>query len=220
MGYEIPALLAGLAVGSLLVYLVLHSRMTGQAVTQAQRMSSQMFESQKSQLDASIKETYEAKLGEWKATELAKAIDENRADAVDTSRAVLKGKIGEQMAPMLPDFLSKYNPADARFIGSPIDYLIFRNLSKGKDSDDPVEIVLLDIKTGNAGLSPIQRKIEDAAATKRISFDVLRVGEPAESKVEKPKNDIGQLKLIVPPTKSNPHPDTSSKSTLQWRAQL
>jgi predicted Holliday junction resolvase-like endonuclease len=77
----------------------------------------------------------------------------------------------------LPGFLAKYNPADARFIGSPIDYLIFRNMSLGEDSEDPIEIVLLDVKTGNAGLNHIQKKIEAAAAEKRIKFDVLRIGE-------------------------------------------
>ena len=177
MGYELPALLAGLVAGSLLVYLVLHSRMTGQAMGNAQRMVSQMFESQKSQLDTSIRQTYEARLGEWKATTLAQAIEENRADAVDTPRAVLKGKIAEQIAPLLPGFLAKYNPADARFIGSPIDYLIFRNMSKGEDSDDLIEFVLLDVKTGKAGLNAVQRKIEKAATHKRIRFDFLRVDE-------------------------------------------
>ena len=157
-------------------------------------MASQMFESQKSQLEASIRETYEAKLNEWKATELMKTVQEERADAVDTSRAVLKGKIAEQIAPLLPGFLAKYNPADARFIGSPIDYLIFRNMSKGKDSDDPIEIILLDVKTGNAGLSPVQKKIEEAAIRKRINFDVIRADEPL------PANgaDAGQRRLNTP----------------------
>ena len=41
----------------------------------------------------------------------------------------LKGKIGEQMAPLLEEFYSKYDLADARFIGQPIDYIIFKNLS-------------------------------------------------------------------------------------------
>ena len=169
--------LAGLIVGSLVVYAALRSHFAGQVFGQAQRMASQMFEQQKSQLDASIKQTYEAKLGEWKATELAKAVAEERADAVDTSRAVLKGKIAEQIAPLLPDFLAKYNPADARFIGSPIDYLIFRNISKGDDSEDPIEIVLLDVKTGKAGLNGVQKKIEAAAAARRVSFEVLRMKE-------------------------------------------
>ena len=197
MGYELPALLAGLVVGSLMVYLVLHLRMTGQAATQAQRMASQMFDQQKGQLDASIRQVYEAKLGEWKATELMKTVQEERADAVDTSRAVLKGKIAEQMAPLLPGFLAKYNPADARFIGSPIDYLIFRNMSQGKDSSDPIDIVLLDVKTGNAGLNGIQKKIEAAASEKRVSFDVLRINEPPPPGVNSTEKGVEQLKLSV-----------------------
>ena len=86
MGYGLPALLAGLAAGSLLVCLVLHPRMTGQAMGNAQRMASQMFESQKTQLDTSIRQTYEARLGERKATTLAQAIEENRAEASPASK--------------------------------------------------------------------------------------------------------------------------------------
>src|SRR5450759_1073258 len=115
-----------------------------------------MFESQKSQLEQSIKQTYDAKFEGWKATALAEAIDVNRADAVDTSRVVIKGKIAEQIAPLLPGFRESYHPADARFIGSPIDYLIFHNMSKGADCDDPIEIILLDVKTGNSQLTPLQ----------------------------------------------------------------
>jgi predicted Holliday junction resolvase-like endonuclease len=191
--------LAGLIMGSLIVYVALRSHFAGQVFGQAQRMTSQMFESQKSQLDASIRQTYEAKLGEWKATTLAQAIEENRADAVDTSRAVLKGKIAEQIAPLLPGFLAKYNPADARFIGSPIDYLIFRNMSKGDDSEDPIEIVLLDVKTGKSGLNGVQKKIETAAAAKRVSFDVLRIDEPAAARTSPVETEHQQLKLSVLP---------------------
>ena len=197
MSYEVLALVIGLVVGSLVVYAVLHSRMTGQAVGHAQRVAQQMFEQQKGQLEASIRQTYEARLGEWKATELAKTVAEERADAVDTSRAVLKGKIAEQIAPLLPGFLAKYNPAEARFIGAPGDYLIFRNMSKGNDSDDPIEIVLLDVKTGDAGLNPIQRKIEEAAARKRVAFVVLRIGEPETTDRDVAKKDDNQLELLV-----------------------
>lgn len=201
VSYEVPALVAGLVVGSLVVYAVLHSRMMNQVMGHAQRMASQMFESQKSQLEISIRQTYEAKLNEWKATELMKTVQEERADAVDTARAVLKGKIAEQIAPLLPGFLAKYNPADARFIGSPIDYLIFRNMSKGDGSEDPIDIVLLDVKTGKAGLNGVQRKIEEAAAEKRVSFDVLRVEEPPQSGAESEETRSQQLKLSVIPEK-------------------
>ena len=200
--------LVGLIIGSLIVYLALRSHFAGQAFGQAQRMALQMFEQQKSQLEASFKEAYEAKLNEWKVTELSKAIEVERADAVDTSRAVLKGKIVEQMAPLLPGFLAKYNAADARIIGSPIDYLIFKNMSKGKDSDDPIEIVLLDIKTGNAGLSAIQRKIEEAASSKRVRFDVLRGDEPTSSNVEPERASTEQLKLSLTQVDDTLHPGT------------
>jgi predicted Holliday junction resolvase-like endonuclease len=112
---------------------------------------------------------------------------------VDTSRAVLKGKIAEQIAPLLSGFLAKYNPADARFIGSPIDYLIFRNMSKGEDSEDPIEIVLPDVKAGKAGLNTIQRKIEEAVANKRVSFDVLRVNEPIQSSDDSGQTSAAEL---------------------------
>jgi predicted Holliday junction resolvase-like endonuclease len=204
VSYEVPALVAGLVVGSLVVYAVLHFRMMNQVVVHSQRMAQQMFEQQKGQLEGSFRETYEAKLGEWKATTLAQAIEENRADAVDTSRAVLKGKIAEQIAPLLPGFLAKYNPADARFIGSPIDYLIFRNMSKGDDSEDPIEIVLLDVKTGKSGLNGIQRRIEAAAAAKRISFDVLRINEQVAPEPGPEGAENQQLKLNVLPVEDIP----------------
>ena len=167
--------------------------MTSQAVGQAQRM----FEQQKGQLESSFREAYEAKLGEWKATTLAQVIEESRADAVDASRAVLKGKIAEQLAPLLPGFLAKYNPADARFIGSRVDYLIFRNMSKGDDSEDPVEIVLLDVKTGKSGLNGVQKKIEAAAIAKGVSFDVLRINEQTASEINPEEIVAQQLKLSM-----------------------
>ena len=40
-----------------------------------------------------------------------------------TSRAVLKGKMAEQFAPILPEF--QYLPSDAKFLGDPVDYVVF-----------------------------------------------------------------------------------------------
>jgi len=47
---------------------------------------------------------------------------EIRKDAVKKSRAAIAGKVTEQIAPFLLEF--KYNPKDARFIGSPIDLFL------------------------------------------------------------------------------------------------
>jgi predicted Holliday junction resolvase-like endonuclease len=56
---------------------------------------------------------------------------EIRKDSINRSRSTLKGKIAEQLAPVLPGFL--FNPADARFIGSPVDYIIFDGLTEVSD---------------------------------------------------------------------------------------
>ena len=101
-------------------------------------------------------------------------ISDEREDAVETSRNVLKGKIGEQMSPLLPEFYSKYEPADARFIGSPIDYVIFKNMSKFRDEKFPIEVILMDVKTGSSGLSTLQNAIKKAIEDGRVKFDVLK----------------------------------------------
>lgn len=58
-------------------------------------------------------------------------IEEKGVDTLDTPRAIFKGKMAEQIAPLLLGFLASCNPADDRFIGSPSDYLIFKGTAKG-----------------------------------------------------------------------------------------
>ena len=50
-------------------------------------------------------------------------ISASRKDAVERSRYVLTGKVWEQVAPYLPNF--KHNPSDIRFLGSPVDFVVF-----------------------------------------------------------------------------------------------
>ena len=54
---------------------------------------------------------------------------EIRRDAIEKSKAVITGKVTEHLTPYLPEF--KYNPKDARFIGSPIDLIVFDGLDEG-----------------------------------------------------------------------------------------
>lgn len=99
-----------------------------------------------------------------------------RKDATDRSRYVLKGKIAEHMIPMYRDVF-KYDPSDARFIGAPIDYIIFDGYTavKDGDSDEPITVVLADIKTGNAKLSRTERKIKEAVEQGRVSWETIRL---------------------------------------------
>jgi predicted Holliday junction resolvase-like endonuclease len=53
-----------------------------------------------------------------------------RKDSVNRSRSTLKGRISEQMAPLLPEF--PFSPADARFISNPVDFVVFDGYTKLK----------------------------------------------------------------------------------------
>ena len=99
-----------------------------------------------------------------------------RRDASKRSRYVLKGKIAEHMVPLLSDVF-RYNPADARFIGAPIDYLIFDGYTAIKDgnSETPITVVLADVKTGEARLSRTERKIKEAVEAGRVKWETIRL---------------------------------------------
>ncbi len=67
--------------------------------------------------------------------------------AIEGQRATIKGKVAENITPLLPDFEKQFpnlNIADARFIGEPIDYLFFEGMSKGKIN----KILFLEVKSG------------------------------------------------------------------------
>jgi predicted Holliday junction resolvase-like endonuclease len=99
-----------------------------------------------------------------------------RKDAADRSRYVLKGKIAEHMVPMYKDVF-KYDPSDARFLGAPIDYVIFDGYTAVKDgnSDEPITVVLADIKTGNARLNRTERKIKEAVEKGRVRWETIHL---------------------------------------------
>ena len=96
--------------------------------------------------------------------------------SVNTSRAVLKGKMAEQLAPMLPEF--QYLPSDAKFLGDPVDYIVFdgyTDLRDGDGSPEDIEVVLIDIKSGGARLSKGQQAIAKAIDAGRIRFETVRI---------------------------------------------
>lgn len=96
--------------------------------------------------------------------------------SVNTSRAVLKGKMAEQLAPILPEF--PYLPSDAKFLGDPIDYIIFNgytDLRDGAGKVEDIEIILVDIKSGGARLTKGQLAIAEAIKQGRIRFETIRI---------------------------------------------
>ena len=113
-------------------------------------------------------------------TELELAHKQALVDAqkrsVNTSRAVLKGKMAEQFAPILPEF--QYLPSDAKFLGDPVDYVVFDGYSNFRDGDgdaEDIEVILLDIKSGGARLSKGQQAIAQAIREGLVRFETLRI---------------------------------------------
>lgn len=96
---------------------------------------------------------------------------DERKDAVKRSRAVLGGQLSEQMAVFLPGFPG--DPADARFIGKPVDYISFNGLSNGLVTD----ITFIEVKSGQASLSQVERTVRDAVDAGRIHYVQYRIPE-------------------------------------------
>ena len=93
-----------------------------------------------------------------------------RQDAVKRSNAVKGGQIAEQLAPFLPNF--PCNPADAHFLGQPIDYIAFPGLCENGTVD---EILMIEVKTNTSQLSSREKEIREAVKSGRIRYVEYRI---------------------------------------------
>lgn len=108
--------------------------------------------------------------------QLDKDIKEAQKRSNNVQRSVLKVQIGEQFTPFITDF--PYNPSDCRFMGEPIDYVIFQNLHECADGNVPIEdvqLIIAEVKTGNARLNQRQKIIKQAIQNGQVSFRELRI---------------------------------------------
>jgi predicted Holliday junction resolvase-like endonuclease len=92
-----------------------------------------------------------------------------RDDAVQRSLAVTAGKVHEQLVPYLPEF--GFNPKDARFLGSPVDLVVFDGLAAG----DVRRVVFLEVKTGAAPLTTRERQVRDVIEAREVVWAELRL---------------------------------------------
>ena len=103
-------------------------------------------------------------------------IPDIRDDAIKQSRAVLSGQFSEQLAPYLPDF--PYKPTEARFIGKPIDFVVFRGMDERKIN----EVVFVEVKSGQSQLSKVEKTLKSAVENKKISWREYKVPEELTKK--------------------------------------
>jgi predicted Holliday junction resolvase-like endonuclease len=100
-----------------------------------------------------------------------------REDAVQRSQAITAGKVHEQLVAYLPGF--PYNPKDVRFLGSPIDLVVFDGLAEGRLRS----IVFVEVKTGGSRLTVRERSVREVVQQGEVEWAELRVGRPAETDV-------------------------------------
>src|SRR3989338_7537529 len=98
-------------------------------------------------------------------------IPEIRETAIKQSRAVLSGQLSEQIAPYMPDF--PYKPTEARFIGKPVDFIVF----KGMDDKKIDEVVFVEVKTGQSKLSYVEKSLKETVGSKKIRWEHYRLPE-------------------------------------------
>ncbi|MDR2071553.1 MAG: hypothetical protein LBP81_09095 [Treponema sp.] len=103
---------------------------------------------------------------EWEG----RKVEEIVKTRLKASRAVLGGLVSEQMAPLLPGF--PFDPGDCRFIGKPVDFLVF----KGMNRKAITEVIFLEVKSGaRRTLNDQEKRLREAikaGKVKWVEFDV------------------------------------------------
>jgi predicted Holliday junction resolvase-like endonuclease len=102
-----------------------------------------------------------------------------RKDSLTRSRSVVSGKVQEHLAPLFPEFISQFNPKDARFLGSPLDFVVF----DGLDDGEVQRVVFVEIKTGKAGLVSRERLCRNAIEDGRVEYQLLRLQDASSGVV-------------------------------------
>jgi predicted Holliday junction resolvase-like endonuclease len=79
------------------------------------------------------------------------------------SADVRYGQVAEHLVPLSTIF--KYDPKNAKFLGMPVDYIIF----------EEKEIIFLEVKTGESKLSDKQKAIKVLVDSGKVRWEELRV---------------------------------------------
>lgn len=92
-----------------------------------------------------------------------------RKPAVEKSRAVILGRVTEHVVPFFPGF--HHNPKDARFIGTPVDFIVFDGLDDGEVRSIP----FVEVKTGSSSLKARERHIRNAVKQRLGEWEEIRI---------------------------------------------
>lgn len=116
-----------------------------------------------------------------------------RKDAIEKSRVVNKGFDGETFSPFLQD---TWSPRDYRHLGDPVDFVIFdgAEMVRADLQEEITSVTILEIKTGNADMNKVQRRIRDAIVAGRTQFAIYNP-DNKEIRIWSPQNPKGKINV-------------------------
>ena len=98
---------------------------------------------------------------------LEKKIKQATEKNVVTTRTTNVGNFLELAVPAAKDF--KWVVPDSKYLGRPIDLLVFNGLSNGNVKS----LSFVEVKTGNADLNEHQESVRDAIEARKVSYKVF-----------------------------------------------
>jgi predicted Holliday junction resolvase-like endonuclease len=124
-------------------------------------------------------------------------VEAARSHSVATSKGTMRGLAAEHIAPFFPEMIEQFAPGDWRFLGTPVDFVVFDGLG-----DDAVtRLVLVEVKSGkDRALSPRQAALRAAvgAGTLQVEWMTLRTPKPLGARRRAPRPRI----IVLPPDAS------------------
>ncbi len=170
LGMDSTLLLILLGIGCfaiILVFLILHFRTEQRARELHARWRADELSAIREQEAEYARRCAEQILNTWKAENE----DQIRRDAISRSRAVLKGHVTEHLLAFTELF--PYNPSDARFLGTPVDLIVFNGLSAGRLE----EIVFVEVKSGkHSRLSEREGQVRETVTRQAVRYEVIHTG--------------------------------------------
>ena len=109
---------------------------------------------------------FERRIREWIELEEERI----RQDAIQRSARTLSGKTLEKLVPFLDKF--PYNPHDVRWLGDPVDLVIFDGYS---NDGNLRQVVFCEVKSGKSKLSEIQKKIRELIENKKVKWSEFTI---------------------------------------------
>ena len=171
------------------------SRAADKANILFQEWRNRELQSAAAQIEESLRAEFNVEFERWLEDKEA----EIRKDAISKSVSTILGRAGEHIAPLFLLERHGIDMRDLRFIGTPIDFIAFKGLSKG----DPSEIAFIEVKSGKTiQLTSRERSVRELIEGRKVSWLTLHLSEETAKAREAVEREIASL--ISPPQFPSP----------------